>query len=117
MTITDLKGANFKTGATVWLESPASVPLQKLPAANVVVVPPNKITCTINLTGAKYANYDVVVHNTDGREARLQSGFTVTPCGPGAGVALLALAGILGLMSTAGSRRFRSRLRALLKCF
>jgi subtilisin family serine protease len=115
VTITDLKGANFKTGATVWLESPAVIPPQKLPATNVVVVPPNKITCTINLTGAKYSNYDVVVHNTDGREARLQSGFTV--CGAGAGVALLALAGILGLMSTASSRRFRSRLKALLKCY
>jgi len=113
VTITDLKGANFKTGATVWLESPAGVPLQKLPAANVLVVPPNKITCTIDLTGAKYANYDVVVHNPDGKEARLLSGFTA--CGAGAGVALLALAGILGLMSTASSRRFRSRLKALLK--
>jgi len=113
VTITDLKGANFKTGATVWLESPAVIPLQKLPAANVVVVPPNKITCTIDLAGAKYSNYDVVVHNPDGREARLQSGFTV--CGAGAGVALLALAGILGLMSTASSRRFRSRLKAMIK--
>jgi subtilisin family serine protease len=115
VTIFDLGGANFKTGATVWLESPAGVPLQKLPATNVVVVPPKKITCTIDLTGAKYSKYDVVVHIPDGREARLQSGFTV--CGTGAGVALLALAGILGLMSTASSRRFRSRLKALLKCY
>jgi subtilisin family serine protease len=115
VTITDLKGANFKTGATVWLESPAVIPPQKLPATNVLVVPPNKITCKFNLAGAKYSNYDVVVHNTDGREGRLQSGFTV--CGAGAGVALLALAGILGLMSTASSRRFRSRLKALLKCY
>jgi subtilisin family serine protease len=113
VTIFDLKGANFKTGATVWLESPAGVPPQKLPAANVLVVPPKKITCTIDLTGAKYSNYDVVVHNPDGREGRLQSGFTV--CGAGAGVALLALAGILGLMSTASSRRFRSRLKAMIK--
>jgi subtilisin family serine protease len=113
VTITDLKGANFKTGATVWLESPAVVPPQKLPATNVVVVPPNKITCTIDLTGAKYSNYDVVVHNTDGKEARLQSGFTA--CGAGAGAATLALAGIFGLLSMTGSRRFRSRLKALLK--
>jgi subtilisin family serine protease len=117
VTITDLRGANFKTEATVWLESPAVVPPQKLPAANVLVVSPNKITCKFNLTGAKYSNYDVVVHNTDGKEARLQSGFTVTVCGPGAGAALLALAGILGLMSTASSRRFRSRLKAMLKCY
>jgi len=115
VTITDLEGANFKTGATVWLESRVGIPPQKLPATNVLVVPPKKITCRIDLTGAKYFNYDVVVHNPDGREGRLQSGFTV--CGAGAGVALLALAGILGLMSTASSRRFRSRLKALLKCY
>ena len=113
VTITDLEGANFKTGATVWLESRVGVPPQKLPAANVVVVPPNKITCTIDLTGAKYFKYDVVVHNTDGREGRLLSGFTA--CGAGAGAATVALVGMLGLMATTGSRRFRSRLKALLK--
>jgi subtilisin family serine protease len=115
VTITDLKGANFKSGATVWLESPAGVPLQKLPAANVVVVPPNKITCKFNLTGAKYSNYDVVVHNTDGKEAKLQSGFGV--CGAGAGAAAVALVGMLGLMATTSSSRVRSRLKAMLKCY
>jgi subtilisin family serine protease len=113
VTIFDLGGANFRTGATVWLESPAGVPLQKLPAAHVAVFTDTRITCTIDLTGAKYSKYDVVVHNPDGREARLQSGFTV--CGTGAGVATVALVGMLGLMATTGSRRFRSRLKAMIK--
>ena len=113
VTIFDLGGANFRTGATIWLESPAGVPLQKLPAAHVAVFSDTRITCTIDLTGAKYSKYDVVVHNPDGREARLQSGFTV--CGTGAGVATVALVGMLGLMATTGSRRFRSRLKAMIK--
>jgi hypothetical protein len=47
----------------------------------------------------------------------LYAGFAAKRCGPGAGAATVALVGMLGLMATAGSRRFRSRLKAMLKCY
>ena len=110
-------GMGFNSGAAV-----SSVRLQYgstlIYATEVQVVSDTKITCKFNLFGAKKdTTYDLVVRKTDGKEARLQSGFTVTPCGAGAGVAAVALVGMLGLMATAGSRRFRSRLKAMLKCY
>ena len=111
-----LEGGGFQSGTveSVRLQS-SSTPIY---ATNVQVVSDTKITCKFDLTGAPYYDsYNVVVKKTNGHEAWLYAGFAAKRCGPGAGVALLALAGILGLMSTAGSRRFRSRLKALLKCY
>jgi hypothetical protein len=111
-----LEGGGFKSGAAV-----SSVSLEAPPyAANIYAtevqfVSDTKITCKFDLTGATKTEYDLFVRKTNGHQAILKDCFTVKECGLGAGAALLALAGILGLMSTAGSRRFRSRLRAMLK--
>jgi hypothetical protein len=110
-----LEGGGFSSGTI------SSVRLKQyngptINATEVSVVSDTKITCKFDLTGTK-KNYsiDLFVTKTNGHEAVLWNCFTVTACGPGAGVATVALVGMLGLMATASSRRFRSRLKALLK--
>jgi hypothetical protein len=113
-----LEGGGFKSGAavsSVRLWNPYVTPAS-IDATKVQVVSDTQITCKFNLFGTeKNTPYHLLVRKTDGHETILWNCFTVTPCGTEAGVALLALAGILGLMSTASSRRFRSRLKAMIK--
>jgi hypothetical protein len=112
-----LEGGGFKSGTV------SSVRLKQyngptIYATDVQVVSDTKITCKFNLTGTqKNYSIDVFVTKTNGHEAVLWNCLTVYKCGAGAGAATLALAGIFGLLSMTGSRRFRSRLKALLKCY
>jgi len=110
-----LEGGGFSSGTI------SSVRLKQyngptINATEVSVVSDTKITCKFDLTGTK-KNYsiDLFVTKTNGHEAVLWNCFTVKECGLGAGAAAVALVGMLGLMATAGSRRFRSRLKAMLK--
>ncbi|MEN6341633.1 MAG: NosD domain-containing protein, partial [Methanospirillum sp.] len=74
--ITGLAGTGFLPGATVRLTRTGSAAVA---AANVVVVSPTRITCTVALpptmaTGA----WNVLVTNPDNQNATLQGGFTVS---------------------------------------
>lgn len=80
VTITDLAGANFMSGAQVKLNS--STLGSDIPAAGVTVVSANKITCTFYLTGAAAGNWNVVVTNPDGKTGILTNGFTIAGNGP-----------------------------------
>lgn len=76
-----LTGTGFMpgvTGTTVTLSG--NGPITYL-GSNVVVSSPTTITCTIDLTGAKTGNYDVVVTNHDGQSGTLKNGFKVTLTG------------------------------------
>ena len=79
VTITNLAGTNFQTGATVKLNSSTT---PDIPATSVVVVNGNQISCTFDLTGAPLGSRNVVVTNTDGRVGMLVGGFTVTANAP-----------------------------------
>jgi hypothetical protein len=112
-----LEGGGFKSGAavsSVRLQTQAYHPTP-IYATDVQFVSDTKITCKFDLTGAEKDKYDVFVTKTNGHEAWMWEVFTVYKCGTGAGAATVALVGMLGLMATAGSRRFRSRLKAMLK--
>ncbi len=98
--ITDLAGAGFEAGATVWIENPQKIVL----ATNVNVVSPKKITCTLNLSGAPLGKYDVVVSNPDGKQAKLVQGFrVVNVCGCGGAISLSFFGVVMGLMAFASS--------------
>jgi hypothetical protein len=104
-----IMGNDFLSGATVRLENAAK---KAINATNVKVVSSGQITCTFDLTGAPLGKYDVVVSNPGGGEARLPGGFAVTNiCGQGAGVTLIPLGLMLGLLSLAGSAKRRRRQR------
>jgi photosystem II stability/assembly factor-like uncharacterized protein len=101
-----VSGSGFQPGATVRLEKGAAV----LNAYNVNVVSNAQINCTVGLFGAEPGAYDVVVVNPDGGEARLPGAFTVNSmCGAGSSTALLMLGLTLGLLSLAGTARWRKR--------
>ncbi len=74
VSITDLAGSNFRSGATVKLVR-ASHP--DINATDVHVVDSGKITCSINLNGMDVGDWDVVVTNTDGQSGSLENGFTI----------------------------------------
>jgi IPT/TIG domain len=78
VSITNLAGTNFQTGATVKL---IGVDMTSVTATGVVVGE-NSISCTFNLYDLKAGKYDVVVTNTDGQSDILTSGFTVKDKGP-----------------------------------
>ena len=108
-------GFNSGTISSVRLWNPYATPTS-IDATNVQVVSDTQITCKFNLFGTeKNTEYELVVTKTNGHEAILWHAFVVRPCGAGAGVATVALVGMLGLMATASSRRFRSRLKAMIK--
>jgi hypothetical protein len=80
VSITNLSGTGFLTGATVKLNStsdPAGIA-----ASGVVVISQNRISCTFDLTGAPLGVRNVVVTNTDGKTGILPNGFTVAGTGP-----------------------------------
>lgn len=66
-------GAGFASGATVRLVRGSTT----ISAGSVKVVSSSQITCTFNLWLKPTGTYDVVVRNSDGKEARLVGGFTV----------------------------------------
>jgi hypothetical protein len=108
VSIDNLAGANFASGATVRLEGNGLT----INATNVKVVSSTQITCDFDLTGATAGSYDVVVRNPDGKEGRLSGGFSVTSlCGAGGGATVLALGVTMGLLSLAGTGGMRRRRR------
>ncbi|MCX6691495.1 MAG: hypothetical protein NTW33_05435 [Methanoregula sp.] len=74
VTITNLAGTNFQTGATVKLMK-GSTPIQ---ATNVVVVSATQITSVFDLTGADAGTWNVMVTNPDSQSVTLSPGFTVS---------------------------------------
>jgi photosystem II stability/assembly factor-like uncharacterized protein len=99
-------GSHFQPGAALRLEMGEKT----INAINAVITGDSQIQGTISLFGAEPGVYDVVVHNPDSSEARLEDAFTVNSfCGAGSGTALLMLGLTLGLLSLAGSARLRRR--------
>ena len=111
VTITDLAGTHFQTGATVKLEQPSSSTV--IDATNVNVESDTKITCKFTLSGP-LGKYDVVVKNPDDQEVKLVNGFSVTNiCGLGGGAIMLGFGLMMGLLSLAGSEILRKRQRRI----
>ena len=75
LSITDLAGTNFVSGATVKLTKSGQ---SDIAATNVVFVNSTKLTCTLPITGAAVGAWNVVVTNPDAQSATLSNGFTVT---------------------------------------
>ncbi len=101
VSITDLKGKGFLSGATVRLEGNGTI----INATGVNVVSSSKITCSFNLSGAQAATYTLIVRNPGGSEARLRC-FNVTastppPCGTG-GITAMIMMGMLCLVGSGG---------------
>ena len=100
-----ISGSGFKagTGAGARLEQGSTTVIN---ATNFVVSSDTLVTCTFDLTSKPTGNYDVVVRNPDGKEARYLGGFSVTAptnvCGQSAGASISVLAAAFGLMSLAG---------------
>ncbi len=81
VTITNLAGTRFQTGATVKLVNATAGP--DIIATSVVVNPANtSITCSFDLTGAPAARRNVTIINPDGKSVTLANGFTVTSTAP-----------------------------------
>jgi hypothetical protein len=78
VSITNLAGSNFQSGATVKLTKSGQPDIN---ATNVVVVSSSKITCDFNLTGATTGQWNVVVTNPDSQSGTLPNGFTVNASG------------------------------------
>lgn len=79
--ISDLSGDNFASNAEVWLDR---YPESTIPAVNVSVEAPTKITCDIPIPLGASGVWDVVVKNIDGRKDTLESSFEIIggPWGP-----------------------------------
>ncbi|MFH1149268.1 MAG: right-handed parallel beta-helix repeat-containing protein [Actinomycetota bacterium] len=77
--ITDLAGDRFQDGATVRLTRDGQ---PDITATEVVVVSAQKITCTLDLTGASPGAWNVVVTNPDDGSGSLGGGFTVDSLPP-----------------------------------
>jgi parallel beta-helix repeat protein len=78
--VTNLAGTEFRPGATVKLTRAGSA---DVPAANVIVVSPTRITCQFGISSmAATGPWNVVVTNRDGRNATLPNGFTVARISP-----------------------------------
>ncbi|MBI5700472.1 hypothetical protein HZC34_01330 [Candidatus Saganbacteria bacterium] len=75
VSITNLAGANFQSGATVKLLKTGQADIV---AASVVVVSGTQITCSFDITGKAGGFWDVTVANTDGKSGTLPSAFTIT---------------------------------------
>jgi hypothetical protein len=108
VSVTNLAGTGFQSGASVRIEQGATV----INATDVNVVSDTQITCTLNLNGAPLGKYDVFVKNPDNQEAKLTQGFRVTNiCGGGAAVSLSVFGVMMGLLSIAGAGGIRRRLK------
>jgi hypothetical protein len=73
VTVTELKGEGFASGATVALEGDSAT----IEADSVDVISGGQIACQFSLNGVPLGEYDVVVTNPDLNEARLEAGFRV----------------------------------------
>jgi hypothetical protein len=74
VSITDLAGTNFVSGAEVILNRTGYA---DIPATGVSVISATRITCSINLAGTATGVWNVVVENPDGQRGTLSNGFTV----------------------------------------
>lgn len=74
VTISNLAGASFRSGATVKLTRSGQTDIA---GSNVVVVSANSITCAFDLTGGAVGQWNVVVTNPDGKSCTLANGFTI----------------------------------------
>jgi len=74
VSVSNLAGTGFVTGATVKLTKTAQIDIS---ASNVTVVSATQITCTLPITNAGTGAWNVVVTNTDAQSGTLASGFTV----------------------------------------
>ncbi len=74
VSITNLAGANFLSGAAVKLTQSGQADIL---ATGVSVVSATQITCTLDLTGKAAGQWNVVVTNPDGQLATLANAFTV----------------------------------------
>ncbi|MCU0633100.1 MAG: PKD domain-containing protein [Methanolinea sp.] len=74
VSITNLAGTNFRSGASVKLNRTSQ---PDIVASSVIVVSPTQITCTLNLNGKAVGDWDVVVANTDGQSYTKANGFTI----------------------------------------
>jgi hypothetical protein len=79
VSITDLHGTYFRTGATVKLTKSGQTDIT---ATNVNIVNANRLTCTFDLTGVKVGQWNMVVTNDDARTGTLTNGFTVNNPAP-----------------------------------
>ncbi|MFH1150288.1 MAG: hypothetical protein V1748_07425 [Actinomycetota bacterium] len=80
VSITDLKGTNFRNGATVKLIGPSGSGKSGagiINATNVNVVSSTKITCKFNFKGTGAGAYTVKVTNTDGKSGSKPGAFKV----------------------------------------
>jgi hypothetical protein len=78
VSITNLSGSGFQSGATVKLTRSGSSDI----VATGVIVTSTRITCTVNLAGATAGAWNVVVTNTDLQSGTLPNGFTVNSPAP-----------------------------------
>ncbi len=74
VSITDLDGGNFVSGAAVRLTRSGQTDIQ---ATSVNVVDSGQISCSFNLAGAQLGDWNVIVRNPDLNEATLTAGFRV----------------------------------------
>ena len=82
VSITDLKGTNFRNGATVQLTGPTGsgeTGAGTINATNVNVVSSSKITCSFDLNGSATGSYTIKVTNADGKSGNKAGAFTVNP--------------------------------------
>ena len=79
VSITNLAGTGFLTGATVKLTKTGSPDIS---ATSVNVVSSTNIACVFGLTGAATGAWNVVVTNSDSQSGTLTNGFTVTNPAP-----------------------------------
>jgi len=79
VTITNLAGTGFASGATVQLQRSGSTSIS---GTSVTVVNPTQITCTFNLAGVTPGAWNVYVRNTDGQTVTATGIFTVTSAAP-----------------------------------
>lgn len=74
ISITNLAGTNFVSGATVKLTKPGQ---SDVAGSDVNVVNAAKITCSFDLTGKAAGQWNVIVTNPNGQSGQLDAGFTV----------------------------------------
>lgn len=108
--ISELAGDGFSPGASVFLESGGST----IQATDVNVVSTDRITCVFNLGSCGTGRYDVVVRDASGKEGRLPAGFevTVSICGTGGAMGVMAVGFTLGLLALVGGGRAAGRRRS-----
>ena len=79
VTVTDLAGTGFASGAVVNLTKTGET---NVTATSVVVASPTKITCVLPISGAAVGQWNITVTNSDDQSGTLTNGFTVTAAAP-----------------------------------